>query len=123
MQQEQTPLDTWAIVEVMGHQRYAGRLTEHQIAGAGMLRIDVPPVAENRPGFTKFFGPSSIFSITPTDEDTAVKAAAAFRAEPVEQWRLQPMNPYAALSPADHDELEPDDPEEPDDPDEDNCPF
>ncbi len=34
--------DTWALVEIMGHQRAAGRVTEATIAGGVMLRIDIP---------------------------------------------------------------------------------
>lgn len=36
--------DQWAIVDVMGHQRYAGRVTEETLAGAGFIRVDVPEV-------------------------------------------------------------------------------
>ena len=32
----------WAIVELMGHRRLAGYVTETELAGAPMLRLDVP---------------------------------------------------------------------------------
>jgi hypothetical protein len=32
----------WAILELMGHRRLGGYVRETQIAGAGMLRIDIP---------------------------------------------------------------------------------
>lgn len=34
--------DSWAIVEIMGHDKYAGRVTEEPLFGVNMLRIDVP---------------------------------------------------------------------------------
>jgi hypothetical protein len=32
----------WAIIELMGHRRLAGWLSEEEVAGAAFLRIDVP---------------------------------------------------------------------------------
>jgi hypothetical protein len=39
---EEDIFKTWAIVEVMGHQTFAGFVQEQVIAGTAMLRIDVP---------------------------------------------------------------------------------
>jgi hypothetical protein len=33
---------SWVILELLGHRRLAGKLTEQQIAGHGFLRLDVP---------------------------------------------------------------------------------
>lgn len=81
--------DGWGIVEIMGHRRFAGRLSEETVAGAGFVRIDVPE-CEGRAAFTKLFGPSAIYAITPTDEASARAAAAAFRERPVEVYGLLP---------------------------------
>lgn len=51
--------ESWAIVEVMGHSRYAGFVHEQSIGGASFVRVDVPAV-EGRPEFTKLLGQSSI---------------------------------------------------------------
>jgi hypothetical protein len=75
--------DTFAIVQVMGHQAYAGRASEASIGGASFLRIDVPET-NGEPGFTKFLGAGSIFDITPCDEETALRAAASLRTRPFE---------------------------------------
>lgn len=77
--QEQEKFDQWAIVEVMGHKKYAGRVTEQQIAGAGLVRVDVPEVKVGEkvhPSYSKLIGPSSIYCITPVTEELARKAAA-----------------------------------------------
>ena len=34
--------DQWGIIELFGHQRTAGRLTEEMIAGSNLLRVDIP---------------------------------------------------------------------------------
>jgi len=75
-------LDTWGIVEVMGHKKFAGKIKEHVIGGASLIRVDVPavendPPQQRQPEFSKLIGVGSIYCITPTDERTARKAAAA----------------------------------------------
>jgi hypothetical protein len=80
--------DEWAIAELMGHRRLAGRVREVQIAGAGFLRLDIPAAGDD-PARTQFISPGSVYALHPVDEDTARAAAAALPvAEPVERWRL-----------------------------------
>lgn len=89
---EATDVKTWAILEVMGHKRYAGEVSEQVIAGAGFVRIDVPKVTARGtdfPAFSKVFGTSSIYCLTPTDEATARAAAAAFTERPVDLWTIE----------------------------------
>ena len=84
---DQARFEEWALVEVMGHQSFVGYVTETQIGGAAMVRVDVPevPATETRPGepaFTKYFGGGSIYSITPISEEFARAAAARRRDKP-----------------------------------------
>lgn len=81
-------LDGWAIVEVMGHSRYAGKVSEHTIGATAFVRIDVPEASESVPGFTKFLGAGSIFAITPVTEEVARAAVAGWRSEPVALYGL-----------------------------------
>jgi hypothetical protein len=77
--------EQWAIVELMGHIRMAGRVTEEQHFGATLGRIDMP----KGDGFvTQFFGGSSVYRITPTTEDVARAVADRNIAEPVHRWEL-----------------------------------
>lgn len=73
-------LDTWGIVEVMGHKKFAGRISEHVIASSALVRVDVPAVTVGEgktvPEFSKLIGVGSIYCITPTTEAVARKAAA-----------------------------------------------
>lgn len=75
-------LPEWAIVEIMGHRRHGGRISEVSHFGATLLRIDVPGEGEEVIA-THFYGGAAIFSITPTDEDTARRVAAFERPRPV----------------------------------------
>lgn len=82
--------EQWAIVEIMGHQRYAGKVTEEVIAGAAFVRVDVPAIggAPGNPAFTKFFGPQSIYSLTPVSEEVARGIAMHLLKEPVNVYEL-----------------------------------
>lgn len=78
--------DQWAVVEVMGHRRLAGRVTEQRIAGADLLRVDIPV---HGGGFTtQYYGGSSIFCLTPTSEEAARAVACRNAPEPVHRWEL-----------------------------------
>jgi hypothetical protein len=77
--------DQWGIVEIMGHDRIAGRVTEQAVGGCAFVRVDVPEIG-GRPAYTKLFGSSAIFSISLTSEETARLAAAKFSPAPMSSW-------------------------------------
>lgn len=74
--------DCWAVVEVMGHQKYAGRVTEQAIGGCAFVRVDVPAVGKAA-AFTKLLGQGSIFCITPCSEELATRVAAQCQDRPI----------------------------------------
>jgi hypothetical protein len=72
----------WAIVELMGHRRLVGRCSEVQVAGATLLRVDVPAnetLGDPEVSATQLYGGGAIYCITPTTEEAARKAAALAR--------------------------------------------
>jgi hypothetical protein len=77
--------DVWALVELMGHQRIAGRVTEAQIGGAKFVRVDVP-ASEGVQALTKYLGSSSIYAITPVTEETATAIARQLKVAPISEW-------------------------------------
>jgi hypothetical protein len=79
--------ETWAIVEIMGRQRYAGLVTEQTLAGQAMLRVDIPATPKAA-GFTKFFGGGSIHSLTPTTETIARGLAERLDQAPISVYDL-----------------------------------
>jgi hypothetical protein len=84
----------WALVELMGHRRVAGHVTEQQIAGAGFLRIDVPGEGDQA-AVTQLYAPAAVYAITPIAEELARKLAVTLRPEPVTRWDL-PQLPVKA---------------------------
>ncbi len=63
--------DQWCVVEVMGHKKFAGRVTE---GAFGLVQVDVPEVklpGQTLPAFTKLFGAASIYCMTVCTEETA----------------------------------------------------
>lgn len=77
----------WVVLEVLGHRRLAGHLTEHTIAGHGFLRLDIP-ADDSAPEVTQLFNPTSIYAIHPTTEAIARHVAKSCRPEPVARWEL-----------------------------------
>lgn len=95
----------WAIVDVMGHQRYIGFVTEQVIAGTGFVRVDVPEV-EGIKSWSKLIGTGSIYAITPVSEEIARGVAARERAKAVQPYELPPRPALAAVA-HDSDDLPP----------------
>jgi hypothetical protein len=84
--------DCWAVVEVMGHSRYAGRVSEQAIGGCDFIRVDVPAVNDRLP-FTKLLGQGSIFAITPCSRQAAESVAANCYAQPMEIYSPKIQRP------------------------------
>ena len=72
----------WAVVEIFGHRRHAGRTREEERFGAKMLRIDIPNKGNpaEHGWTTHFYGGSSIFSYTLTDEASVMRANKPYEA-------------------------------------------
>lgn len=66
---ETTPFESWAMLELMGHRRLAGLVTESVIAGAGFVTIHVYAIGDLEPRSAGFYGPASVYAITPMSED------------------------------------------------------
>jgi len=81
----------WAVVEIFGHRHHAGRTREEERFGTKMLRIDVPIIvmrddengkrlAEISGWNTHYYGGSSIFSFSLTDEASVIRANQPYEA-------------------------------------------
>lgn len=81
---ENGPFTEWAIIELMGHRRLAGWLSEQEIAGRGFLRLDIP----SDPPATQLYSPSAVYCITPTTEALARAVAKTAQHSPVQRWEL-----------------------------------
>lgn len=108
MADETDAFDQWAIVEMLGHRRVAGRVREVQIAGAGFLRLDMPATEGHGPQ-TQYIAPGSVYALHPTTEAIAAVAAARYRPEPVSRWELEaakPDDPWGGAMGAERDHLD-----------------
>lgn len=86
-------IEGWALLELFGHQRIVGRVSTQVVGVAALVRVDVPDLTKGgkvvRKGFTRFYGPGAIYSITPVDE-TAVRQMLPFiSGQPVKEWEYR----------------------------------
>ena len=94
----------WAIVELFGHARIAGAISEQAFGGAALVRVDVPEVRHLEeayidgqrhdverviPAHTRSLGAASIYSIHWVDEGTATVAAHSIRHMPLRPYSLR----------------------------------
>jgi hypothetical protein len=97
------PFEGWAILELMGHRKLAGILSEEEVAGAAMLRIDVPGEGETIVA-TQFYAAAAIYAITPVTEEIARAVAQSYQPAPVTRWELKSIEAGTIRAPAGEDE-------------------
>lgn len=128
-EQEQASFSGWAILEIFGHQKYAGMVTSQVFGTSVMLRLDVPGLQERErvagsyeydhdgraipagsvvkveasPPYTKFFGVGAIYSMTPCTEEAALKALESLQPRPIQVVSL-PRQQHFLESDAENDE-------------------
>jgi hypothetical protein len=91
----------WAILELMGHIKLAGIVTECEMFGAKLGRIEIP--IDQATFVTQFFGGGSVYRLTPTTEQIARAVAISNQPQPVHRWEL---NQPALPSPHENDNEE-----------------
>jgi hypothetical protein len=83
-------VEGYAILELLGHRRLAGWLSEQEIAGHGFIRLDTS--TEGGSLVTSFHAPASVYAITPCTEEIAREIARS-APKPVERWDLRGLLP------------------------------
>lgn len=84
---QEEKFEAWALVELFGHAKIAGRVSEQTIAGHAFLRVDVPTVP-GQPGYTRYYGAAAIYSISPVDEGIATAMVKQYQPVPVSKFQL-----------------------------------
>lgn len=79
---------SWAMVELFGHTRIAGEVSEQSIAGGAMLRIDVPETKSNA-AFTRIVNVTAIYAINPMTEELVHSIAGQLNVKPIQPWDVQ----------------------------------
>lgn len=80
--------EAYALVELFGHQRMAGKVTEQSIGGASFIRIDVPETSK-QPGFTRILNPSSIYAINPITLEAMTGMAENLNKAPIQAYDIR----------------------------------
>jgi len=112
MSDEKESFSGYAVLELMGHRRLVGMLSEATIAGAAFIRIDLSD-ADGNPT-TQFYAPSAVYAITPTTEEIARRAAKTNNVAPISAWELREKPPTLPALRADEEEDDSDDDTGPD---------
>lgn len=84
---EKEKLQEFAVVEMMGHRKIVGRITESDIGLSSLLRVDV---LNREGGFdrTEYIGQGSIYCLTLVTEEAARAAAASNSPAPTWAWSV-----------------------------------
>lgn len=114
---EENKFEQWAVVELFGHQRIAGYVTNAEIGGCSFVRVDVPREGSAEFEFTKYLGNGSIYAVNIVSEAIAREAAKRIKARPVYGYDLPALAQQSMLG--DEDDTAP----WPGDPDDDEIPI
>jgi hypothetical protein len=74
----------YAIVELFGHMKIAGKISERTIAGEGFLQMDIEQADGS--SFTRLIHPKSIYALNPVPREVALELAS--------RWQYAPVKPY-----------------------------
>lgn len=94
----------WAIVELMGHAKIAGAVSQDLASGLPLIRVDVPQITNTEqvwrngayvperrviPAHSRSLGAAAIYSINWCDEATALIAAFSIQHTPLRPFSLR----------------------------------
>lgn len=84
---EKEKLEQFAVVEMMGHRKIVGKITESDIGTGSLLKVTV--LGKNgTPERTEYIGVASIYCLTIVDEEVAVLSAKSYTPEPTWAYGL-----------------------------------
>lgn len=85
---ENNKFESYALIELFGHNRMAGKVSEQTIGGSTFIRIDVPET-ERQPAFTRLLNPSAIYAINPISLEVMAELAESIKSVPVQVWDIR----------------------------------
>lgn len=89
MNTNSNPVELWCIVELFGHQKMAGKISEYQLGG-NFIRIDVPETS-TQAAYSRVVNPSAVYAINPVTEEIAQAMAERYQTKPLESWDIREM--------------------------------
>lgn len=111
---EESKINTPAIIELFGHTKMAGMITEQVIGATSFLRVEVPKT-DKQEGFTRLLNPSAVYAINPCTEEIMLALANQFNFVPIKAWDLPPSLKRTALPEGQDDQADEDTDEDEDD--------
>lgn len=78
----QVDFDEWCIVELFGHSKIAGHVTNGTIGGCSFIRVDVPNPDGEGVKFTRYLGQGSIYAINVTTREEVLRIAQVLYPRP-----------------------------------------
>jgi hypothetical protein len=96
------PFSEWCIIDLFGHQRIAGRVSEATIAGGAFLRVEVPK-DNGETDYTRFYSPSAVYSMSPVARQIAIAFVLAHKPEPVTPYDITKLARQSQLTLPDED--------------------
>lgn len=88
-----TPEETftgWAIVELMGHNKTAGYVSEGSVGGVPLMRLDVQTTDERH--VTQYYGEKALYCVTPSTEEICKAFAERHAPAPVSRFELPALS-------------------------------
>lgn len=84
---EESKLNTPAIIELFGHTKMAGVISEHVIGSTAFIRVEVPKT-NNQEAFTRMLNPSAIYALNPCTPEVMLAMANSLNYAPITAWDL-----------------------------------
>ncbi len=84
---EENGFKEWCLIELFGHQRIVGLVSDQVIGGEIFIRVDVPET-KRQSAFTKMYGKGAVYCLSPLAEDVAKSLIDKFSQPPVARYEL-----------------------------------
>ena len=81
----ETNQEQWGVIDLFGHTRLAGRISEFPFGGDSFVRLEIPEV-KAIPAHTRLFGKGAIYSISFTSREIAEAVARRLQAVPITEF-------------------------------------
>ena len=80
-----SPQPFYAMIELMGHARVVGLVTETKLAGAGFLQVDILD-PEGKISFQRYIAPQAVYQISPIGREMAIELCGRWDQSRIESY-------------------------------------